>query len=264
MHVSPLIRHSPLLFVIFLSLSACHSQRLPAPVHDGGKYHAVHRARPRTHSVRRGETLYAIAWHYDLDYRQLAKINHLSRDYHISPGQTLRLNNKRPGGKMEVWKQAKKRKPASPRKKASTGTKYRKKAKSVAILHSKKRSKSRPSKHWTWPTAGKVTKGYSKDSKGIDIDGHYGQAIKAVAAGKVVYSGTGLRGYGNLIIIKHNGELLSAYGHNRRVLVNEGNWVRAGQKIAEMGSSGRRHVMLHFEIRRAGKPVNPLGYLTQG
>ena len=111
---------------------------------------------------------------------------------------------------------------------------------------------------WRWPTSGRVIRGYSSSvHKGIDISGKRGDPIQAVAAGKVVYAGTGIVGFGELLIVKHNEIYLSAYGHNDRLLVAEGDTVRAGQKIAEKGSSGTDTVKLHFEIRREGKPVDP-------
>lgn len=117
---------------------------------------------------------------------------------------------------------------------------------------------------WLWPTKGRVIKGFSagdQGNKGIDIAGQRGQSIVSTAAGTVVYSGNALRGYGNLIIIKHNDDYLSAYAHNDQLLVQEGQNVTAGQKIATMGSSGTTSVRLHFEIRYQGKPVNPQRYL---
>lgn len=114
---------------------------------------------------------------------------------------------------------------------------------------------------WLWPTKGKVLEGFSEGTKGIDISGTLGQAVNASAAGKVVYSGGGLRGYGKLIIIKHNSTYLSAYAHNNKLLVKEGQTVSKGQKIAEMGSTDSSLVKLHFEIRKNGKPVDPLKHL---
>ena len=116
---------------------------------------------------------------------------------------------------------------------------------------------------WVWPAKGKVVTGFSEATslKGIDIAGATGQPIAASAGGKVVYAGTGLRGYGKLIIIKHNGTYLSAYAHNKEILVKEGQQVAKGQKIAEMGNTDADQVKLHFEIRRQGKPVDPLRYL---
>jgi len=114
---------------------------------------------------------------------------------------------------------------------------------------------------WHWPARGPLNSRFSSMNKGINIGGALGTSITATAAGKVVYSGNGLRGYGNLIIIKHNKTFLTAYAYNSKILVNEGDWVRAGQKIAEMGDNGASKVMLHFEIRRNGQPVDPLHYL---
>jgi lipoprotein NlpD len=114
---------------------------------------------------------------------------------------------------------------------------------------------------WVWPSKGKVSDLFSESTKGIDIVGMRGQAVTASAGGKVVYSGEGLRGYGKLIIIKHNETYLSAYAHNSKLLVKEGETVIKGQKIAEMGSTDAGLVKLHFEIRKNGKPVDPLKYL---
>ena len=117
---------------------------------------------------------------------------------------------------------------------------------------------------WSWPAKGKVLAGYSDGgSKGIDIAGEQGQAVLAAAPGKVVYSGTGLRGYGKLIIIKHNKTYLSAYAHNSQLLVKEGQAIAKGQKIAEMGNSDTDRVKLHFEIRKLGRPVDPAKYLPE-
>jgi lipoprotein NlpD len=116
---------------------------------------------------------------------------------------------------------------------------------------------------WIWPAKGKVLGGFSESAKGIDIAGKPGQAVTASAAGKVVYSGAGLRGYGKLIIIKHNNTYLSAYAHNSKLLVKEGQTVAKGEKIAEMGNTDATLVKLHFEIRKNGKPVDPLKHLPE-
>jgi lipoprotein NlpD len=116
---------------------------------------------------------------------------------------------------------------------------------------------------WTWPAKGKLVTGFSDTAnlKGIDIAGTAGQAIVASAPGRVVYAGSGLRGYGKLVIIKHNKTFLSAYAHNREIVVKEGQQVTRGQKIAEMGSTDTDQVKLHFEIRRLGRPMDPMKYL---
>ena len=118
--------------------------------------------------------------------------------------------------------------------------------------------------NWIWPASGKMIGTFSEaGNKGVDIAGKAGDPVVASAEGKVVYSGEGLRGYGKLVIIKHNPTYLSAYAHNQTILVKEGQSVSKGQKIAEMGSSGTDKVKLHFEVRRQGKPVDPLKYLPQ-
>jgi lipoprotein NlpD len=119
-------------------------------------------------------------------------------------------------------------------------------------------------KSWRWPVRGKIVGHFgTTGGKGIDIAGRRGTAIKAAAPGHVVYSGSGLRGYGKLIIVKHNKRYLSAYAHNERLHVKEGDTVKGGQRIAEMGDSDAKSVRLHFEIRRDGQPVNPTRYLPR-
>ena len=119
-------------------------------------------------------------------------------------------------------------------------------------------------KHWQWPARGEVVTSFSRSGgKGIDIAGSFGQAIVAASDGEVVYSGSGLIGYGQLIIVKHNKRYLSAYAHNNKILVKEGDTVKGGQRIAEMGRSGSNRALLHFEIRRDGKPIDPVRYLPK-
>lgn len=117
---------------------------------------------------------------------------------------------------------------------------------------------------WQWPSSGKVTNGYSDaGNKGLDFGGKSGDPVQAAADGKVVYAGAGLRGYGELVIVKHNATFLSAYAHNRKILVKEGQQVTRGQKIAEMGNTDSESVKLHFEIRKQGKPIDPSLYLPK-
>ncbi len=245
-------------------LAGCASRTQPAPVVNGWQQPI---AKDGLHVVVKGETLYSIAWMYRLDYHQLAKLNHLNADYDIYPGQKLRLVPpkhkvaKSPASKV-------KRKPTPVKKKVQVSE-----AKPVTKKkHAARKAKAKPAKkqyakhisHWYWPAKGKIIAYYSSSTvgnKGINIAGRRGEAIRAAAAGKVVYRGDGISGYGNLIIIKHNSAYLSAYAHNQTILVKEGQWVKASQKIAEMGSTGSDRVMLHFEVRRYGKPVNPLKYL---
>jgi len=203
--------------------------------------------------VQQGETLYAIAWRYDMDYRTLAEINHLHSPYTLETGQILLLQ----GSSQE-----------SSKNRAVTKKVYAvKTAKIVKTTTPKKIQQTNNITHqgiqWQWPAAGQIISTYSPAAgkKGVDIAGTLGEPIVAAASGKVAYCGNGLRGYGNLIIIKHNDEFLSAYAHNQTLLVHEGQMVTAGQKIATMGNSESKRVMLHFEIREAGQSVNPLRYV---
>ncbi len=211
------------------------------------------------HKVLKGETLYSIAYLHGLDYRELAAWNRISKPYTIYPGQRLQLKGPRVPLKAATTATTSAKKPSRAKQSPSTTRKK--------TVVSKKSKASKPVKHgWVWPTRGKVIQKYSpkgRGNKGIDIAGKPGQPILAASSGKVVYSGDGLPGYGNLIIVKHSEQYLSAYAHNRKLLVREGRTVTRGQKIAEMGSTGTQSPRLHFEIRRHGKPVNPLRYLPK-
>lgn len=222
--------------------------------------------RPVSHSsihiVKPGETLYSIAWQYGLDYSEIARWNHIRVPYNIFPTQKLQV---KPPSKT-VSNRAEKNKPAGynkKKKKAEKKKKAKKKKSSRVIGHAINNVKI---VSWSWPVKGKILRGFSAASsgkKGIAIKGKRGQKIRAAASGKVVYSGGGLLRYGKLIIIKHNKSFLSAYAHNDKLLVKEGEWVKANQPIATMGSSGTNRTMLHFEIRKNGKPVNPVRYLPK-
>lgn len=199
------------------------------------------------HKVGKGDTLYSIAWEYGYDYRTVADWNHIPRPYTIYPGQKLRVRapDQKKSGKKTVTQ-----------KKSTTSTKPQ---------QSNKQSSLSPVK-WQWPARGVVISSYAAGDRrrqGIDIAGKRGQPVYAAASGQVVYSGNGLRGYGNLVIIKHNETYFSAYAHNKRVLVKENEKVKSGQRIADMGDTGADRVMLHFEIRRNGKPSNPIKYLPK-
>lgn len=186
----------------------------------------------------------------------LAYLNRISPPYTIHPGQRLRL--KASTTKKRARKTTPKRASSPPTKPASSALKRSTTKRSTASA-----SRAGASvKRWKWPTRGKVIGNFGTGGgKGINISGKAGQGIVAAAPGRVVYSGSGLRGYGKLIIIKHNNRFLSAYAHNRKLHVKEGDKVQRGQRIAEMGRSDAKRVMLHFEIRRDGQPVDPAGYL---
>ena len=212
-----------------------------------------------TTTVRRGDTLFAIASRNDIRAQDLAAWNGIPSPYTIYPGQKLKLY---PGSGSA----------SSPRPAATTGTKP---SSGTAATPTTKPATPKPATpaapaasdiKWRWPADGQLIGRYvagEPTKQGIDIAGNSGAPVRAAADGVVVYSGSGLVGYGELIIIKHNDQWLSAYGHNRNRLVNEGQLVRAGQQIAEMGRSGAPREMLHFEVRYNGKPVDPLLYLPK-
>jgi len=195
----------------------------------------------RSHVVRTGETLFTIAFRYGSDYRDLARWNNLGDGSLIYPGQVIRLTP--PPGKPVA-------RSAAPPKPAPTRT--------------IPPPPADPSPKWEWPTSGRVSAefdGRAGAGTGLVIDGRAGQPVKAAAAGRVVYSGGGLIGYGQLIILKHNDTYLSAYGHNASLLVKEGDTIKKGQRIATMGEGPGQKPRLHFEIRRNGKPVDPRQFL---
>ena len=188
----------------------------------------------KSYVVRPDDTLYSIAWRHDIDFRDLARWNTIGPDFRISVGQVLVLG---PASQ-----------PTPPR--AAQGS-TQAVPNSAAIAASK----------WTWPTdrlsAPRAAAG------GILLSGRLGQDVRAASAGRVVYTGNGLRGYGNLIIIKHGDSMLSAYAHNREMLVHDGQNVAMGQVIAHMGEDAQQSPVLYFEIRQNGKPVDPLPFLTK-
>ncbi len=224
--------------------------------------------------VRLGDTLYNIAWEAGVDYRRLAQWNNIPPPYVIKPGQRIRLKSP-PSAQQSVAT-------TSPVPAQSSGTEsqsldvvtttkpsQRNADTQIATAPTTTQSKASvqlPNKvsAWSWPAKGKIIYRFAPDdNKGIDIAGNAGTPIQAAADGAVVYAGNGLRGYGQLIILKHSEQYLSAYAHHRKILVREGDAVKRGQTIAEMGNSGTDRTKLHFEIRRNGKPVDPLGFLPR-
>lgn len=196
--------------------------------------------------VQRGQTVYRIATENGITALDLALWNDIPPPYTIHPGQRLRLY---PSDRRDP--------PARPVVAKPSTTPSQRQATAPAAPPASELA-------WRWPAEGAVVTtfaGGDPTRQGIDIAGKAGQSVRAAADGVVVYSGSGLVGYGELVIVKHNDQWLSAYGHNRARLVNEGALVKAGQQIAEMGRSGAARDMLHFEIRYNGKPVNPQGYL---
>jgi lipoprotein NlpD len=235
----------------FITLCSCAGNQ---PYHARG---------PGWYMVKPTDTLYSISWRYGLDYHDLAQWNGLNDDYLIHPGQQLILIEPDNIPDQQISTASK----SSENSRAST-------PKSVVatplpdtgIITSNQSADNNKDIKWSWPTEGKVESFFSLkdlDRRGIDIAGKIGQPVYAVAAGKVVYSGTGLAGYGNLIIIKHNDTYLSAYAYNRNRLVAEGMQVKQGDLIAEMGQDNDKNPILHFQIRKKGKPVDPLSYLPR-
>ncbi|HZW23895.1 MAG TPA: peptidoglycan DD-metalloendopeptidase family protein [Gallionella sp.] len=245
--------------------------------------------RPRVHVVQKGDTLYGIAFNYGFDYHELAELNGITDPSVISIGQQIRLFS----GAASPAEAPKPLEPAIKDQPRLVKYAYSEEAQAklsqpepavkpvVPAKPEKVEPKPQPKPEpkpteesaevepdadieWAMPTQGKVIAGFSEaaNRKGIDISGKLGQPVSASAPGKVVYSGSGLRGYGKLVIIKHNNTFLSAYAHNDKVLVKEGQSVTRGQKIAEMGNTDADQVKLHFEVRRFGKPVDPAKYLS--
>lgn len=265
--VSRSLVHLIFISIILLLVSACSSPQ-PAAVSD--------REQPPSrklqhHRVSKGETLYSIAWRYGLDHQKFAAANDIRPPYTIYPDQKLRLAEAQPtrASSRNQGPDKTGNASASPNKKA-VGTK------SSSNNRSKNKTKSSDSPsvpvliqgapQWRWPAGGRIVSAFGASTglnKGIDIEGKLGEPVLAAASGQVVYAGSGLRGYGKLLIIKHNETYLSAYAHNHRLLLNEGDKVKTGDKIAEMGSTGTDAVKLHFEIRRQGEPVDPIRYLPK-
>lgn len=248
-------------------LAACAPRPLP-PVSD--------LSRPLTpvevyRIVRPGDTLYSVSWAAGVDYRELAAWNGIAPPFVIRPGQRISLV---PTGRTS---------PAAADEPAKTtplpadggGAVARPIEPDSRPAPAAAASRPQPApppadnlprgapEGWNWPVRGKVVAGFS-ESRGLDIAVAAGTPVKSAAAGQVVYAGSGLRGYGQLVIVKHSNEYLSAYGHNRKMLVQEGDSIVAGQVIAESGSAPGRGEQVHFEIRRNGRPVDPMGLLPKG
>ena len=253
-----------------------------APIEDRHANAATALPAANAHVVQRGDTLYSIAFRFGLDYRDVAAANGIGPPYTIYPGQRLTLIGGRAAAAPVAARPA-----ASPGAASTAPTPpspvtvtspdptpgpvvtppspvAAPPVRPAAPVPARPASRAplAPVTAWRWPAAGPVTRGYSATvHKGIDIGGQRGDPVVAVAAGEVVYAGTGIVGFGELLIIKHDDVYLSAYGHNDRLLVVEGDRVSAGQPIAEKGSSGTDTVKLHFEIRQEGRPIDPMRLL---
>lgn len=245
----------------------------------------------KSYKVKAGDTLYAIAWKMDLDIATLAKYNNIKPPYTIYQGQVLSLTKSKQDKHLSAptkTANAKNKPPLQKNEKKSSipcrsqnceknmnKSVEQKKTKAYSASStdskavqkvSKEQAKSTKISDWRWPAKGRLTKSFSASQagmKGISISNQRGTPVYATASGQVVYAGSGLRGYGHLIIIKHNYDYLSAYAHNDTILVRENERIEGGQKIAIMGDSGTDSVHLHFEIRYHGKSVDPLRYLEK-
>jgi len=251
-------------------------------------------SRPSMYVVQKGDTLFSIAFNYGFDYHELAELNGIENPNMIQIGQQIRLSPSATAARQAVTSQPVTLRPLI--KDQPKVVKYAYSEAAVAQAEGRTQQASTPQPviapvvakaeskpvppsaakaadageadalEWSMPAQGKLIGRFSEtdNRKGIDIAGKLGQPIFASAPGKVVYSGSGLRGYGKLLIVKHNNTYLSAYAHNDQLLVKEGQTVTRGQKIAEMGNSDSDQVKLHFEVRRFGKPVDPADYLSLG
>nr|WP_275540840.1 peptidoglycan DD-metalloendopeptidase family protein [Aliidiomarina shirensis] len=268
-------------------MSGCSSPHTPAPVESvyrGTTFHDYERASLSSdiYQVQRGETLYAIAFRANMDLREIARLNNLSEPYTIYVGQELRLrpangengrstgnrnNNSATSDTNAITEPVA---TASSREYGSTVSNAEsdiKQSPAVPTRTPRERTIATGDIRWQWPTQGSVTRRFSTHEtggQGMEFSGNRGDAIIAAAPGRVVYVGTALRGYGQLIILKHNDDYITAYGHNDQLMVSEQQWVEAGQQIATMGSTGRDDVRLRFELRFRGNSVNPENYLPRG
>jgi len=242
-----------ILCVLFV-LTGCATSRAPV------EYRVMPNSTPPArYFVVAGDTLFKIAWRYGMDYKELAKFNNIAAPYTIFPGQKLVFKASYQGPSQNSSAVTK----APVKTNTTTSSASTNSTKATAAVRTP--SASTPDKplptfngRWRWPSEGKVVRSYSGTvHKGIDIGGDRGDPVLAVASGRVVYAGTGIAGYGLLLIVKHDDTYLSAYGHNNSIDVAEGQDVAAGQLIARKGDSGTDSVKLHFEIRKNGKPIDP-------
>lgn len=249
------------LALVALMMLACAAP--PAPVVDRSDGPGMRLQADGQYRVRRGDTLYTIAFRFGLDHREVAAWNGIGPPYTIYPDQVLRMTP--PPRQLAYAKPAQPAPAPAPRPASrQPETPPTQPAPVQAAPKPRPETVQNGDPDWQWPASGRILRRFVANDparNGLDIAGEVGQDIRSAAAGTVVYSGNGLIGYGELIIVKHNERFLSAYAHNRVRLVEEGERVSAGQKIAEMGRNDRNEALLHFEIRASGRPQDPQQYL---
>ena len=260
----------------FMLIVSCSGRSNPAPVVSLNTTIATQNnlteIEGETYRVQKGDTLFAVAFYSGNDYRDIAELNNIRPPYNIFPGQTLTLTSA-PTINNYTENKGLKEKPVlstkvvvDPSKPQAYGGNEEKIHRQISNNKTEQSNKLGLRVDWIWPASGKSTSavvGSDGTNRGVDIKGDLYSPIFAAANGKVVYAGNALKGYGNLVIIKHDNNLLSAYAHNDRILVGEQSYVKQGQKIATMGRTGSSEVMLHFEIRRKGKSLDPLRFLPK-
>ncbi len=252
-----------LLASLLLSQLSCAQRDTPAPVerlYQGKSFRdfTAGSLQQPSYQVVAGDTLYAIAFRANVDVRELAEVNQLAEPYVIIPGQKLRLNVSRrvqqgvDPAPNKAYRATKPQQNHTTKVEHAAGTEVFASTNNIC---------------WQWPAKAAVSADFSAAEgglKGIDLSGSRGDPVYAAATGKVVYVGNALKGFGNLIILKHNDEYITAYAHNQQLLVKEQQWINGGEQIATMGDSDAERVKLHFQVRFRGKSVNPRQYLPRG
>lgn len=275
-----------LIFLVFL-IHGCASN-IPSPVENKNKIQKC----PDVYTVKNGDTIFSLSLKCGFDYKQVALVNDIAKPYKISPGEIIRFDLLRnqdqkaltepenESTKTEGLNQTSELKETEKKETEKTQGDFQEpvkidEPKATKEVYSQKAIKKtkeivaenqkKLATNYIWPTEGKVTDRFNpqEGKKGITISGEVGQEIKSIAKGKVIYAGEELKGFGKLIIIKHEDNILSVYGHNRELLVVEGQKVDAGEVISTMGDTGTDKVKLHFEIRKNGQSIDPMPFFKE-
>ncbi len=242
-------KHVLLALSVLTLLAGCGTSGTRAPVTDMSSKSQPRYAATGTYTVRAGDTLYKIAQMHGTDVPTLARLNNISDPTQLRIGQVLRLDGatsmpQQPAAVASAPSATSTVKPTTPAPATSAA-----RAADANVIS------------WGWPASGKIIQGFNSNTKGIDIEGKVGDPVVAAADGKVLYSGDGIRGLGNLVLLEHSNGFITAYAHNQERLVKAGQTVKKGTRIALLGQTDTTSPRLHFEIRRSGTAVNPLSYL---